>query len=66
MNSRLWDLSCDIAVENVINDLEIPFLETGSSPQQKNFLDGFKDKVSGVTAEKVYRYMLDRNLPGKP
>lgn len=62
---RLWDLSCDIAVESVINDLGIQFLETGSSPQQKSFLDGFKDKVSGVTAEKIYRFMLDKNLPEK-
>lgn len=65
VDSRLWNLSCDIAVESVINDLGIPFLATGSSPQQKNFLDGFKDKVSGVTAEKIYRFLLDKNLPEK-
>lgn len=65
VDSRLWDLACDIAVESVINDLGITFLETGSSPQQGNFLDGFKDKVSGVTAEKIYRFLLDKNLPEK-
>ncbi len=65
VNSRLWDLSCDIAVESVINGLELPFLETGSSPQQRKFLDGFKNNVSGVTAEKIYRFMLDKNLPEK-
>lgn len=54
---RLWGLACDIAVENIINDLEIPEFET-SRTQDINII---KNNVKYMTAEHIYRYLKTCN-----
>ena len=58
----LWDLACDIAVEYSITQLGLNAAEAG---RQKRQLPGYqKLQKDGklLTAEKVYRYLLDQNL----
>ncbi len=61
-NERLWDLACDIAVENCINDLELDELETGIKRDQDGDLKNFKSKVNRFTAEWIYSYLLKEDL----
>ena len=63
VNRDYWDLACDIAVESVINDLGLPYLTTLMSEKQQQFLDGFKEEMKTPSAEKVYRFLIDKKLP---
>lgn len=63
LNCELWDLACDIAVESAINDLNLPFLNILKTQQQNQFFDGFRDKIKTVSAEKIYNYLLEKQLP---
>lgn len=57
-----WNIACDVAVESVINDLNLPYLKTLNSEKQQRFLDGFKGELDNPTAEKVYRFLIDKKL----
>lgn len=58
----LWDLACDMAVEGVINGLELPMVMNGKADQQRSVLDRLAPKVNHLlTAEKIYAYL--RNNP---
>lgn len=63
VNRRCWDLACDIAVESVINDMGLPFLASPRAAQQQNFIKGFKGELNVASAEKIYHFLLDKNLP---
>lgn len=65
INAELWDIACDIAVESVINDLKLDYLTTLRSGQQEQFLEGFKGEIKTLSAEKIYRFLLDKKLPQK-
>lgn len=65
INRELWDLSCDIAVESVINDLKLPYLDSPKAKQEGEFFEGFKGKMKTISAEKIYRFLLDKKLPPK-
>ncbi len=57
-----WDLACDIAVENAINSLEIQSLTTPRQGKQTHVITKLKDTLHLMTAEKIYRYYLDKNF----
>ncbi len=59
---RYWDLACDIAAECVINDLELPYLNTMKAQQQAAFLKQFSEELKLPSAEKVYRFLMDKDL----
>ena len=65
VDRSLWNIACDVAAESVINDLDLPYLNTLKADRQKQFLDGFKGELTAVSAEKVYRFLLDKKLPAK-
>ncbi len=57
-----WDLACDIAVENAINDLDVHSLANPRQSAQAKVTDKLKKSLKLMTAEKIYRYYLDLNL----
>ncbi len=59
----LWDLACDIAVENVINELGLRDTESSRQAAQEPLIRELKEELSVLNAEKIYRYFLDRQLP---
>ena len=59
---RYWDLACDIAVECVINDLKLPYLNTMKARQQEAFINQFSEELKVPSAEKVYRFLMDKEL----
>lgn len=65
VNRQLWDIACDIAVESVINDLKLDYLATLRAGHQERFLEGFHGKIKTLSAEKIYRFLLDQKPPQK-
>lgn len=54
----LWDLACDMAVEGVINDLNLPMLTNAQAAGQVQVLQQLAPKVNNLlTAEKIYAYL---------
>lgn len=65
INRELWDLSCDIAVESVINDLSLDYLSTLRAGQQKQIVDAYNNELKTLTAEKIYRFFQEKKLAPK-
>ncbi|MBO6309010.1 MAG: metallopeptidase [Oribacterium sp.] len=63
VDKQLWDLACDMTVENIINDLDLPFITSSQSSAQKNVIDLIRPKAKYITAEKLYAYLMDSAVP---
>ena len=61
----LWDLACDIAVENVINDLGLQSTASLRENLQKTNISKFVKECGMLTAEKIYAYLKSQNLDPK-
>ena len=59
VDQALWDLSCDIAVEEVINGLLLPSTAAKRQEQQQTELERLRQTVKPLTAEKLYRHFQD-------
>lgn len=57
-----WDLACDIAVENAINDLGQPGLSCRREKAQPGLTETIKAEVPVLTAERIYRWLIDRKI----
>ena len=57
-----WDLACDMAVEASINDLHIPALAALREDFQREPLAEVQADAGALTAEKIYRWLRDREL----
>ena len=57
LNRVYWDLACDIAVENVITELELKAVATAREREQAQFISAIKKELKHVTAEKIYSYL---------
>lgn len=63
LQPRIWNLACDIAVEYTITELNQPSTRCKRQSDQENTLKLLKMQIGLMTAEKIYRYYLDQNLP---
>lgn len=59
VDTKRWGLACDIAVENIINELRVKAFDSPSGLQQSSVIDIIKQKCGFITAEKVYDYLLN-------
>lgn len=59
LNRPLWDLACDIAVENVINDLFLKAVDSTRARMQQSEINKIKANVKILTAEKIYNYIKE-------
>ncbi len=62
VDKSIWDLACDIAVENTITDLGIRATTTSREGAQKTVIDKLKSEINMLTAEKVYHYYMEKGL----
>lgn len=62
IDRRCWDLACDIAVEAAIRDLDLPCAACRRDRAQEETLAALAEQVHPLTAEKLYRHLLDQNL----
>lgn len=58
-----WDLACDAAVENVICQMDKPVLRAQRQENQKPLLEQLRDAVGTMTAERIYKWLGDQDLP---
>ncbi len=58
----LWNLACDIAVESTINDLGMHVKGVSRKAAQEPEIERLRNKVSMLTAEKLYHYFLEEGL----
>ena len=61
ITSRLWDLACDIAVENMITELGVKGTAAPREKRQAAYLNEIKNKQKQVTAERIYAYLRGKN-----
>lgn len=57
LNRPYWDLACDIAVENVITELNLKAVTTARERQQVQYIAAIRKELKYVTAEKIYSYL---------
>ena len=55
----VWDLACDVAVETIAAELGFP---AGRDEWQRNILAELRREVRPLTAEKIYRHYIKKNL----
>lgn len=60
---ELWDLSCDVAVESILDGLDRPCLGAAAAPVRRNFYGSLQSCMKVLTAEGVYRELRRRKLP---
>jgi predicted metal-dependent peptidase len=61
INRQIWDLACDIAVENIIDQLATTedYLIVEQNPERQSQFEKIRKGAKFLTAEKIYRYLLD-------
>lgn len=57
LDRTLWDLACDIAVENVIAELQLTCVSSNRKQQQCAYIAELKKELKNLTAEKIYSYL---------
>ena len=62
VDQAAWDLACDIAVEHSITQLGLRAAEAAREARQGVVYQQLQKDVGLLTAEKVYRYLLDHPL----
>lgn len=62
LDLNCWDLACDMAVEAIINELNLQSTASVRRHRQASLLEQVQSEVAPLTAEKIYRYYLDQHL----
>lgn len=60
---ELWDLSCDAAVESILDGLDYPCLAGDAVPARRKFYGECRMDMPVLTAEGIYRRLLRLSLP---
>ena len=61
-DSQLWDLSCDIVVESVLDSLEYPCLTAATAPLRHKVYGEMRCEMPVLTAEGIYRHLLRQKM----
>ena len=61
----VWDLACDIAVEYVIDGLNLPSLSVKKEAYQRQVYSELQKELKQLTAEKIYHYYREKKLTDK-
>lgn len=64
-NVILWNISCDISVENAISELSLNCAKTRFSGEIKTLLARLKKEIKNITAMSVYSYFVKRKITGE-
>ena len=60
----LWDIACDMVVESVINQLDLPATRTARASASRPELEAMAEEAGLMTAERVYAALRDRREKG--
>lgn len=58
INEAMWSLACDMAVENMITELQLDCTRVAREQQQQEALEPIRQAIGQLTAEKIYHYLL--------
>lgn len=58
-NSQAWNLACDIAVENMIMELDLDCIQTEDNDEKSKEINKLKEKLQLLTAQRLYHYIQD-------
>lgn len=58
IDQNVWSLACDMAVENMITELQLDCAKVAREQQQQEALQEIRQAVGALTAEKIYHYLL--------
>ena len=61
-DKRVWDLACDIATEHVIDGLNHRSIRYPRNAVRSNWYGTFEKKLKVLTAEKIYKLLVDEPL----
>ena len=62
-DTKLWNLACDMAAENIVSELNLKSVAAARQAAQKEELAIMKSKVGQLTAEKIYHQLRSEKLP---
>ena len=62
IDTCLWDLATDIAVEDIIQSLNVGSSITMNAQKQKPILDELRNNVKLLNAEHIYHYLEEKRL----
>lgn len=62
VDGPLWDLAADIAVENTILEMRLPFAGMETDDEARAVLEELSGRVGPLTAERVYRHFRTEPL----
>lgn len=65
VDRELWNIACDIAVESLISSFTLSCTEVARTQAQTDALKHLQPAVKSLTAEKIYRYLLDEKFAGR-
>lgn len=57
INTFMWNLATDIAVENSINELHQEYLRTRREAEQQKIIDFLSNELAILTAERIYSFL---------
>lgn len=60
----LWDIACDMVVESVIDQLDLPATRTAQAAASRPELERMAEEAGLMTAERVYAALRDRRAAG--
>ena len=59
IDRKLWNLSCDIAVENILQELHLPDMKIPEETGQFEFLSLLAGRLNLLSAEKIYHFFIE-------
>ncbi|MBR1844866.1 MAG: hypothetical protein IJ790_03995 [Lachnospiraceae bacterium] len=62
VDDKIWNLACDISVENIINEFSLSTLISDKDNPEIAEINVLRQKVDELTAEKIYRYFVDTDI----
>lgn len=60
LNRECWNLAADIAVENILSQMNTPQINCNGVQYQDKMLTLLRKEIKPFTAERVYRYLIDK------
>lgn len=65
LNERYWNLACDIAVEGIINELDVRQARTRNSAEIEDEINKIRKLVKQMTAEYIYSFLMKEETSQK-
>lgn len=62
IRTDLWNIACDMAVEAMIAELNLPALQTARESTQQKTLQQIQKQAGKLTAEKIYHYLRTNQI----